>query len=86
MRVLESRLQLTPPQITKVQAVVDASVIDLTAVREETVEKATKILDRMIAQIDTELTPEQAVKLLKLRAEHKPVPLEMLNVEPRKQP
>ena len=86
MRVLESRLKLTPPQIEKVHAVMDANVVDLTAVREETIGKTNVILDRMIAQIDQELTPEQAVELLKLRAERKPVPLEMLNVEPRKKP
>ena len=86
MRVLESRLKLTPPQIEKVHAVMDANVVDLTAVREETIGKTNVILDRMIAQIDQELTPEQAVELLKLRAERKPVPLEMLNVEPRKMP
>ena len=86
MRLLESRLKLTPPQIEKVQAVMDAGVVDLTAVREETIAKTNPILDRMIAQIDNELTPAQAAELLKLRAEKKPVPLEMLNVEPRKKP
>ena len=86
MRLLESRLKLTPPQIEKVQAVMDAGVVDLTAVREETIAKTNPILDRMIAQIDNELTPAQAAELLKLRTEKKPVPLEMLNVEPRKKP
>ena len=86
MRLLESRLKLTPPQIEKVHAIMDAGVVDLTAVREETIAKTNPILDRMIAQIDNELTPEQAAELLKLRTEKKPVPLEMLNVEPRKKP
>ena len=86
MRVLESRLKLTPAQMEKVHAVMDANVVDLTAVREETVGKTNVILDRMIAQIEKELTPEQAVELLKLRNERKPVPLEMLYVEPRKHP
>ena len=86
MRVLESRLRLTPAQMEKVHAVMDANVIDLTAVREETVGKTNVILDRMIAQIEKELTPEQAAELLKLRTERKPVPLEMLYVEPRKHP
>ena len=86
MRVLEDRLKLTPPQIEKVQAVMDANVVDLVAVRDETMVKTNAILDRMIAQIDAELTPQQAVELLKLRAEKKPAPLEMLYVEPRKQP
>ena len=86
MRVLESRLKLTPAQIGKVQAVVDAGVVDLIAVREETIAKTNPILDRMIAQIDGELTPAQAAELLKLRAERKPVSLDLLNVEPRKHP
>ena len=86
MRLLESRLKLTPPQVEKVHAVMDANVVDLTAVREETIGKTNVILNRMIAQIDQELTPEQAAELLKLRTERKPVPLEMLNVESRKKP
>lgn len=86
MRLLESRLKLTPPQIEKVQAIMDAGVVDLTAVREETIAKTNPILDRMIAQIDAELTPEQAVELLRLRVEKKPAPLDMLYVEPRKRP
>ena len=86
MRLLESRLKLTPPQMEKVHAVMDAGIVDLIAVREETIGKTNVILDRMIAQIDNELTPEQAAAFLKLRAERKPVPLEMLNVEPRKHP
>ena len=86
MRLLESRLKLTPSQVEKVHAVMDANVVDLTAVREETIGKTNVILNRMIAQIDQELTPAQAAELLKLRSERKPVPLEMLNVEPRKNP
>ena len=86
MHTLERRLKLTPPQIEKVQAVLDAGVVDLTQTRAETMAKTDQILDRMIAQIDRELTPEQAVELLKLRAERKPATLDMLNVQPRKQP
>ena len=86
MRVLEDRLKLAPAQIEKVQAVMDANVVDLVATREETMVKTNVILEKMVAQIERELTPEQAVELLKLRTERKPVPLEMLYVEPRKQP
>ncbi len=86
MRVLEDRLKLTPPQIEKVQAVMDANVVDLVATREETMTKTNVILERMVAQIEKELTPAQVAELLKLRAERKPVPLEMLYVEPRKNP
>ena len=86
MRVLEDRLKLTPPQIGTVQAVMDANVVDLVATREETIVKTNAILERMVAQVEKELTPVQAAELLKLRSERKAVPLEMLYVEPRKQP
>ena len=86
MRVLEQRLRLTAGQIEKVQAVMDANVVDLVATRDETALKTNVILERLVAQIEKELTPEQAAELLKLRSERKPVPLEMLYVEPRKQP
>ena len=85
MRVLEERLKLSLPQIEKVQGVMDANVVDLIATREETMAKTNVILERMVAQIEKELTPEQAAELLKLRSERKPVPLEMLYVEPRKE-
>lgn len=84
MRALEERLKLSPPQIEKVQGVMDANVVDLIATREETMVKTNVILERMVAQIEKELTPEQAAELLKLRSERRPVPLEMLYVEPRK--
>lgn len=85
MRVLEERLKLLPEQVGKVQGVMDANVVDLIATREETMAKTNVILERMVAQIEKELTPEQAAELLKLRSERKPVPLEMLYVEPRKE-
>lgn len=85
MRVLEERLKLSPEQVGKVQGVMDANVVDLIATREETMAKTNVILERMVAQIEKELTPEQAAELLKLRSERKPVPLEMLYVEPRKE-
>ncbi len=86
MRVLEGRLKLTPAQLGKVQAVMDANVVDLVATRDETMVKTNAILERMVAQIEKELTPEQAAELLKLRSERKAAPLEMLYVEPRKKP
>lgn len=85
MRVLEERLKLSPEQVGKVQGVMAANVVDLIATREETMAKTNVILERMVAQIEKELTPEQAAELLQLRSERKPVPLEMLYVEPRKE-
>ena len=86
MRVLEDRLKLTPAQTEKVQAVMDANVVDLVATRDETMTKTNAILEKMVAQIEKELTPMQVAELVKLRTERKPAPLEMLYVEPRKHP
>ncbi len=82
MRVLERRLKLTSPQLEKVQAIIDAGVVHFKGTRDDTVAKTNRVLDRMIADIEKELTPEQSAEFTKLVAERKPSTLEVLNVEP----
>jgi Spy/CpxP family protein refolding chaperone len=83
MRTLEKRLRLTPEQVEKVQALLDARVVELRATREETMTKTNRILDQLIAEIDKVLTPEQVAEFTKLHTQRKRG-LEVLNVEPRK--
>ena len=86
MRTLERRLNLTPPQKERIQAVMDSHMDELREIRRETVAKTDATLDVMVAEIKREITPEQDAELQKLLAERKPASIEMLYIEPRKKP
>jgi hypothetical protein len=82
MRTLEGRLHLEPAQKDKVQAVLDSGVVELQQVRGETITKTNAILDRLIAEVERDLSPEQRAEFEKLKSERKETNLDMLNVEP----
>ncbi len=84
MRSLERHLKPTNPQRQKIQALIDGGVVELKSVRLETMEKTNAVLDRVIAEIDHELTPAQQAEFAKLKKNRSPATLEMLKVEPRK--
>ena len=84
MRGIERHLKLAPPQRQKIQAIIDGGVVELKSIRLETVEKTDSILDRLIGEIDRELTPDQQAEFAKLKKNRSPATLEMLKVEPRK--
>lgn len=81
MKTLERRLKLTPEQKEKVQAILDGGVVELKAVRVETIAKADAVIDRMIVEADRELTPEQRIEFAKIKREE--TNLDVLKVEPR---
>jgi Spy/CpxP family protein refolding chaperone len=84
MRALKQRLKLTPEQIQKVQAIIDAGVEEMKGVRLETIARTDTVFDRMADKIDHELTPEQSAELQKLKQERGATTIDMLKVEPRK--
>ncbi len=84
MRGIERQIKLTPPQRQKIQAIIDGGVVELKTIRLSTVEKTDAILDRLIAEIDLQLTPEQQAEFTKLKKKRSPATLDMLKVEPRK--
>jgi hypothetical protein len=81
MHTLESRLKLTPEQKEKVQSILDSGVVELKAVRVDTIARADAVIDRMIAAADRELTPEQRIEFAKMKREE--TNLDVLKVEPR---
>lgn len=84
MRGIERQIKLTEAQRREIQAILDGGVRELKPIRLETVERTEAILTRVIAQIDTKLTPEQQVEFAKLKQKRSPATIDMLKVEPRK--
>jgi hypothetical protein len=67
MRVLQRNLRLKPEQKPKVQAIIDSGVEEMKRIRLETITRTDAVVDRLTAQIDRELTPEQSAALQKLK-------------------
>jgi hypothetical protein len=84
MRTLDRRLKLTDSQHTKVQDHVEAGVVELKGIRLSTIERSNEVIERIIASIERELTPEQIEEFAKLKKERAPTTLDVLKVEPRK--
>lgn len=84
MRTLERKLKLAPAQHEKVQAILDGGVDELRGIRIDTIAKSNRVLERLVAEVGQELTPEQRVEFAKLKAERIQANLDMLKVEPRK--
>jgi Spy/CpxP family protein refolding chaperone len=84
MHQLQHRLRLSPEETQKVQAHMDARVDELKALREETVSRTNDIIERLIADVDQELTPEQKAEFARLKEKRVPTTLDTLKVEPRR--
>lgn len=84
MNTLDRKLKLTPAQHERAQAILDGGVEDLRRIRIDTIEKSNRVLERLIADVGKELTPEQSEEFAKLKADRIHASLDMLKVEPRK--
>jgi hypothetical protein len=85
MRTFDRTVRPTDAQRVKLQAVLDAAVEELKAVRADTIGRSKKIILRLVDEIERELTPEQKAAFEAM----KPKPgeldsLEVLDVDPRK--
>jgi hypothetical protein len=83
MKTLHRKLDLTPEQVPKVQAVLDIGVEELRAVRADTLARTDKIINRLAGEIEPVLTEVQRPIFRKLVEERAQASLEMLNVVPR---
>lgn len=84
MRAIERQVKPTDLQRQEIQAIIDGGVRELKAIRLGTVDQTEAILNRLIAEIDTKLTPEQRVEFTKLKTKRAPATIDLLKVEPRK--
>jgi hypothetical protein len=83
MKTLQRKLDLTPEQAAKIQAVLDVGVEELRAVRANTLSRTDKVIDRLSAEIEPTLTEVQRPIFRQLVEERAKASLEMLNVVPR---
>jgi Spy/CpxP family protein refolding chaperone len=84
MRALQKNLQLTPEQAQKVQTVIDGGVEQMKGIRLETIARTDAVFEKMVEEIDHDLTPEQSAELQKLKQQRGATTIDMLKVEPRK--
>lgn len=84
MRILEQHLKLTPEQTEKVQAIIDNGVDEMKGIRLDTIARTDAVVEKMIAQVEKELTPEQDAELQKLKQQRSATTIDILKVEPRK--
>lgn len=68
---LQSGLNLTPEQATKIKPLIDKTGADMDTVRRETSQRVHDRIAQTNAQISLLLSPEQKEKFIKLEAEHR---------------
>jgi len=84
MRALQHRLKLTPEQNAKMQHILEGGVEEMKGIRLETIAKTDVVVERLLTELEKEITPEQRVEFEKLRKQRGSTTLDMLKVEPRK--
>lgn len=84
MNHLDRRLNLTPEQHTQVQAEMDQAVVEMKAIRLDTIARTADVIDRLIGRVEKEMiTPEQKATFAVIKRERHDASLELLMVEPR---
>ena len=84
MRALQQQLKLTPEQAQKIQTIIDGGVEEMKGIRLDTIARTDAVFQKMVGEIDHELTPEQSAELQKLKQQRAATTIDMLKVEPRK--
>lgn len=84
MRVLDRDLKLEPAQRAKIEKLIDDAVDELKVVQGDTLEKTTVIINKLVEDVDGELSPEQKEKFTKMKPKQTDVTLDLLKVQPRK--
>lgn len=86
MKLLEERLRLTDAQRGRIQGAIDHAVTDMKTVHRETVQKTVGIMNRMLGEIDQELTPEQRKIAEHLAPRQEDLTIDLLKVKPIHKP
>ncbi|HEY3900380.1 MAG TPA: hypothetical protein VGM54_17355 [Chthoniobacter sp.] len=84
MHAMQRNLKLTPEQAPKVQQIIDRGVEEMKRIRLETIGKTDAVIDRLVREVDQELTPEQQAELQKLKEQHGATTVDIRMVGPRK--
>jgi len=84
MHSIDAELQLSPKQRVKVQTLIDEAVGEMKVVQGETVGRTTEIINKLVADLEHELTEDQKVKFSKMKPKDSDVTIDLLKVQPRK--
>jgi len=68
-RRLETRLDLTPDQVAKINPIIVSAVRNIRSIRTESAQRVISVLDDSYAQVAAVLTPQQRVVLDKMKRE-----------------
>lgn len=86
MKLLEDRLHLNEAQRGRIQVAIDHAVADMKTVHRETVQRTVAIMNRMLKEIDQELTPEQRKIAEHLAPRQEDLTIDLLKVKPKNTP
>lgn len=84
MQAIDAKLQLAPKQRQKIQTLIDEAVDEMKVVQGETVGRTTEIINKLVADLDEELTTEQKEEFAKMKPKESDVTIDLLKVQPRK--
>ncbi len=82
-REFDRRVKPSPDQSVLIQAHLDRAVRELQDIRRETISRSASVIDRLIADVDQELTPEQRVAFEAMKPGPSDMTLDLLNVKPK---
>jgi hypothetical protein len=81
-RRFEEVVRPTPEQSVRLGAHLDAALTELKAVRREAIARTTVVVDRLVGQVEAELTPEQKASFERIKPRRDEMNLEVLRLEP----
>lgn len=83
-REFDRRVKPNPEQSGRIQAHLDRAVRELQGIRMETITRSAGVIDRLIAEVDQELTPEQRLAFEAMKPKPSDMTLDLLNVKPKR--
>ena len=81
-RRFEEIVRPTPEQAPRLDAHLKAALDELREIRRDTLTRSAATIDRLVKQVESELTPEQKAAFEKLKPKRDEVGLEVLKTEP----
>lgn len=81
LRRFDDVVHPTPEQGERVSRHLDAALAELRQIRGDAVQRTTAVIDRLVAQVEAELTAEQKAAFEQLKPRREDMTLEVLEVE-----
>lgn len=81
IRRFDEVVQPTPEQSEKVSAHLEAALADLRKARQAAIAETTRVIDRLVGQVEAELTPAQKEAFQQLKPRREDLTLDVLDVK-----